>query len=132
MGYYRAQIQTHVEEFIESNRDTLWAQIAGLAMSEFTSVHDIRDFIDEHISPRLKERIVTEAKETAEQLVDLYQRFCGEDCMDQMADFLKALFKAMHQGECTDAREFCGACQNNANDFLGSEENSIPCCFNKL
>ena len=101
-------------------------------MGVFTSVADIRDFIDEHISDKLRERIVDEAQETAEQLVNLYQQFCGEGCVDQIADFFKSLFKAMHQGECTDAREFCGACQDNANTFLSSDENNIPCCFNKV
>ena len=101
-------------------------------MREFTSAADIRDFIDEHISDKLRERIVDEAQETAEQLVGLYQQFCGEGCVDQIADFFKSLFKAMHQGECTDAREFCGACQDNANTFLSSDENNIPCCFNKV
>ena len=31
--YYRARAQSHVQEFVDSNRDTLFGEIAGLVRS---------------------------------------------------------------------------------------------------
>jgi len=127
---YRANAEAQVREFVDSQANTLFGELAEMAMSEFGSAADIKSFVDRYVSSKLKDQVQTDAELAAKEVAKLARGFCNSGCVDKTATFVKGLFGAMHGGQCMDATQFCGPCQENAHGYL--QENSMPCCLNKL
>jgi len=128
---YRANAEAQVQDFVSSQANTLFGELASLAMGEFSSVADVQDFIDEFVSDDLKSQIEDDAAAAAKEVAKLARSFCNTGCIDKTATFVKALFNAMNNGQCVDARYFCGPCKDNAHTWFTSG-GSIPCCLNKV
>jgi len=129
---YRMRAQAQVEEFVNSKSDTLFGEIASLAMSEFGSVADIRNFVNTYVNDDLKSQIQSDAQAAAGQIAALAKEFCGNGCVGETASFVKALFCSMDaEATCTDARYFCDGCQSGANNYFNAG-GDIPCCLDKL
>jgi len=128
---YRANAQAQVEDFVSSQANTLFGELASLAMGEFSSVADVQDFIDEFVSDDLKAQIESDAAAAAKEVAKLARSFCNTGCIDKTATFVKDLFNAMNNGQCVNARFFCGPCKDNAHAWFSSG-GSIPCCLNKV
>lgn len=127
---YRANAEAQVQDFVDSQANTLFGEIANLAMSEFSSAADIKNFVDRYVSSNMKDQIKSDAERAAAEVTKLARGFCRSGCVDQTASFVKGLFESMHGGQCLDATQFCGPCKENAHGYLS--ENSMPCCLNKL
>merc|ERR1712039_228293 len=128
---YRANAQAQVEDFVASQANTLFGELASLAMGEFSSVADVQDFIDEFVSDDLKAQVEADAAAAAKKVAQLAKSFCKTGCIDKTATFVKDLFNAMNNGQCVDARYFCGPCKANAHTWFSSG-GDIPCCLNKV
>jgi len=129
---YRMRAQAQVEEFVNSKSDTLFGEIASMAMSEFGSVADVRDFVNTYVDDELKKQIASDAKSAAGEIAELAQEFCGNGCVGETASFVKDLFNDMDAvATCTDARFFCVDCQSGAENYFNAG-GDIPCCLDKL
>jgi len=129
---YRMRAQSQVEDFVNSRADTLFGEIAGLAMSNFGSVADIKNFVNQYVDADLKAQIQSDAEAAAGQIAALAKEFCGTGCVGETASFVKALFRDMDAVDtCVDARFFCVDCQSGANNYFNAG-GDIPCCLDKL
>jgi len=122
---YKARAEQRIAEYGEQNDNTIAGRLINLAMKRFTDVDSLRAFVGE----RVGDDVIEDAMEGYQAAKDAAASFCDSGCVDQTAKFLKRLFSSMNKGRCVDATMFCGACQRNADVFLGRRANSIPCCL---
>jgi len=123
---YQQNFESMVSDFAAKNSGTFFGDIASMAQSRFTSAADIQEFLEDIIT----DRVVADAKAAAEQAASLAQAWCDSDCTSQSADFLEGIFTYMNGGECSDAKQFCGECQNRAAEYFS--DNALPCCVENV
>jgi len=128
---YKLSAQADVEAFVASKSDTLFGELANMAMGEFNSASDIENFVNEYVSGNLKAQVASDASAAIAEAKELAIQWCAGDCTDESAAFVKSLFNGMHGGQCLDASQFCGSCKDNAHAFLDGG-NSIPCCLDEV
>ena len=95
------------------------------ALDRFNSADDIRTFIEGQITEGVEE----DARIAAEETERLAQNFCDSGCTTKTAQFLRKIFKSLHGGQCVDASQFCGDCQNRAEKWFKRSKNRLPCCI---
>ena len=95
-------------------------------MDRFTSVDDIRYFIESHVSDKL----VEDAEAAGTKALQMAQDWCDNKCTDKTAAFFKGIFGHMNGGGCDDASVFCGECQNRASSYF--TKNTLPCCIERV
>jgi len=122
---YKARAEQRIAEFGEQNDNTIAGRLINIAMRRFTDVESLRSFV----SQRVDDDIIDDAYEGYKAAKEAAAEFCDSGCVDQTGKFLKRLFSSMNKGRCVDATMFCGACERNAEVFLGRRANSIPCCL---
>lgn len=128
---YEIKAEQAVLDFVDSSSNTLFGELANLAIGQFDSVADIKSFIEEYVSKDLKGKVASDAAAAAKEAKKMANEWCSSGCTGQSADFVEALFKGMHSGQCVDASQFCGPCHDNAHAHF-SAGNSIPCCMDNV
>ncbi|KAL5250208.1 hypothetical protein ACHWQZ_G016065 [Mnemiopsis leidyi] len=118
----------------ESNAEPLFKELADLVMKRFNSVADIEEAINEFFSNEERTQISSDAEEAGNDFIEVAKGFCNERCFDESALYFKPLLNAMHEeGSCTDASEFCGSCQENADSYLSASTSiAMPCCLKNV
>ena len=102
-------------------------------MDNFNSAADIEAALKSFFSEEDQSEIEADAEVARQQFIRIAQGFCEESCFDKSADFFTPLFSAMDGGQCTVASQFCGPCQDNADNFLDGNANVVmPCCLKKV
>ena len=102
-------------------------------MDNFNSAADIEAALKSFFSEEDQSEIEADAEVARQQFIRIAQGFCEESCFDKSADFFTPLFSAMDGGQCTVASEFCGHCQERADNFLDGNANVVmPCCLKKV
>jgi hypothetical protein len=123
---YKENFESQVAAFARENQGSLLGDLINMAMDQFTSADDIREFIDD----LLTEKVVADAEAAAAEAKSLAQSWCKDGCTTITANFLKGIFKHMNGGGCTDASVFCGECQRRAASYFA--RNSLPCCIENV
>jgi len=120
---YKENFEDVVAQFAEENRGSLLGDVVSMAMDQFTSADDVRSFLDEHVTDRVRD----DARRAAEEARRLAQAWCDNDCTSKAARFLEGIFSHMDGGRCTDASRFCGECQSRAASYFTRHQ--LPCCI---
>lgn len=123
---YKENFEAQVAEWANSNSGSLLGDLASMAMDRFSSADDIQAFINEHLT----DNVVADAQAAAVEAQKLAQQWCDEGCTSTTARFLEGIFNHMNGGQCRDASEFCGACQNRAASYF--TRNQLPCCIENV
>merc|ERR1712003_249673 len=126
------QIAKHVKKCMKTNPNFVDETVAAAEMAYRANAQaQVEDFVDEFVSDDLKAQIESDAAAAAKEVAKLARSFCNTGCIDKTATFVKDLFNAMNNGQCVNARFFCGPCKDNAHAWFSSG-GSIPCCLNKV
>lgn len=128
---YELKAEEAVQNFVDSSSNTLFGELANLALGKFESAADIKTFIDEYVSSALKGKVASDAAAAAKEAKQIAKEWCSSGCTGQSGDFVESLFNGMHGGQCVDASQFCGPCQENAHAHFANG-NSIPCCMDAV
>jgi len=123
---YKENFEAQVAEWANSNSGSLLGDLASMAMDRFSSADDIQAFINEHLT----DDVVADAQAAAVEAQKLAQQWCDEGCTSTTARFLEGIFNHMNGGQCRDASEFCGACQNRAASYF--TRHPLPCCIENV
>jgi hypothetical protein len=123
---YKENFEKLVKDFAASNSGSFFGDMASIARDRFTSAADIQDFLEAVISDDIR----ADAAAAADEAAALAQQWCADGCTSKSAKFLKRIFSHMNGGECTNARVFCGACEDRANSYFTN--NRLPCCIENV
>jgi len=130
---YSATYKSQVQQIADSSSEPLFQELANLVMDNFNSAADVEAALRSFFSEEEQSDIVADAEDARQQFVTVAQEFCNDGCFDKSAAFFKPLFRAMDEDACMVASEFCGYCQDYANDFLdGNNDVVMPCCLKKV
>jgi len=122
---YKDNYEADVIAYAAGNKGSLLGDLASIALDRFNSADDIRTFIEGQITEGVEE----DARIAAEETERLAQEFCDSGCTTKTAQFLRKIFKSLHGGQCVDASQFCGDCQNRAEKWFKRPKNRLPCCI---